>query len=301
MKSFVHHTKTIIAVLVTVCYIQILRAHASEPAIYRLFDNSGREVTFKEMTDSLAKADVVFVGENHNCPVSHWMELRITEALHGVHGDKLVVGEEMLEADNQLILDEYMTRKISYDRFEAEARLWDNYSTDYYPVVYYAKDNGLRMIATNVPRRYANAVSEGGLKVLDNMSDEAKRYFPPLPIPFEYDDEEAAGKFGAMQMLSRRSPEEMKLLAEAQGLKDATMGWFIARNLPEGGKFVHLNGTMHSDWNGGIIPYLKLYRPGTRVATVTSARQESTAALDEENRDRADFYIVVDETFPTSY
>ena len=45
----------------------------------------------------------------------------------------------MLEADNQLILDEYMSRAISYDRFEAEARLWDNYSTDYAPFVFSQK------------------------------------------------------------------------------------------------------------------------------------------------------------------
>lgn len=35
-----------------------------------------------------------------------------------------MLGAEMFESDNQLIFDEYMQQKISYDRFEAEARLW---------------------------------------------------------------------------------------------------------------------------------------------------------------------------------
>lgn len=276
-------------------------AVAQQLTVFRIFDNDGHEVSFNDMTSALSKADVVFIGENHNCPVSHWMELRITEAMHAAHGNKLIVGEEMMEADNQLILDEYMSRKISYDRFEAEARLWDNYSTDYYPVVYYAKDNNIPFIATNAPRRYANAVSNGGLECLTDFSEEAKQYLPPLPIPFEYNDEDAAGKFGAMQMLSRRSPEEMKHLAEAQALKDATMGWFIAQNMPKDTKFVHINGTMHSDWQDGIIPYLLHYRPGTTVSTVTSVRQEDLKELDPDNKGRADYYIVVDETFPTSY
>ncbi len=41
----------------------------------------------------------------------------------------------MLEADNQLVLDEYVGRLISSDRFEEEARLWPNYQTDYAAVV----------------------------------------------------------------------------------------------------------------------------------------------------------------------
>lgn len=266
---------------------------------YRLFDDSGREVTFQQMVDSLGRADVVFIGENHNCPISHWMELEIVTALHGIHGSRLVLGEEMMETDNQLILDEYLNRRIPYDRFEAEARLWDNYSTDYYPVVYYAKENGLPFVATNVPRRYAAAVNENGLGALDSLSAEAKRYLPPLPIPFSYDAEAAMGTFGAMSLLSRRSPEQMQRLAEAQALKDATMAWFISRNLT--GPFVHINGSYHSDLREGIIPFLNGYRPGLKIATVTSLRQDSVDALDPDSRGRADFYIVAPSDFPTSY
>lgn len=268
---------------------------------FRLFDNTGRQVEFGEMVDSLGQAEVVFIGENHNCPVSHWMELEITKALHGRHGDSLIIGEEMMEADNQLILDEYMSGRISYDRFETEARLWPNYSTDYYPVVYYAKDNDIPMVATNVPRRYANAVSAGGLGVLESFSPEALSYIAPLPIPFEYDTEEADAKFGMMKLISNRTPEEMRNLAEAQALKDATMGWMIAKAMKPGSRFVHINGTMHSNGGGGIIPYLLRYRPGTRIATVTSIREDEVETLDPDYLGMADFYIVVPTDFPLSY
>ena len=276
-------------------------ATAQNLEAYRLYNNAGQQVDFNTMIDSLAGAEVVFVGENHNCPISHWMELEITKALHQRHGQQLVLGEEMLEADNQLLVDEYFAGLISYDRFETEARLWDNYATDYYPVVFYAKDNGIPMIATNIPRRYANAVSNNGLECLEAFSGEAKSYMPPLPIPFNYDLEEAAGKFGAMMMLSRRTPEEMKRLAEAQALKDATMAWFIAKNMTPDTHFLHINGTMHSDAQDGIIPYLQHYRPSTKVATVTSLRLEDIDALDPDYLGLADFYIVVPEDFPTSY
>lgn len=280
--------------------VSFTAAKAATPDAYTLFDNSGCKVDFSEMIDSLGRADVVFIGENHNCPISHWMELKITEGLHAAHGPQLTIGEEMMESDNQLILDEYMSRQIDYDRFEAEARLWDNYSTDYYPVVYYAKDNGIPFVATNVPRRYASVVKNKGLQALDSLSDEAKRYIAPLPIPFSFDSDKSAEAFGMMQMLGGRTSGDMERLAQAQAIKDATMAWFIAKNL-DGRKFIHINGSYHSDNRDGIIPYLLAYKPSTKIATVTSVRQEDTTALDEDNIGRADFYIVVSEDFPTSY
>ena len=252
------------------------------------------------MTDSLGRADVVFIGENHNCPISHWMELEITRALHALHGSSLTLGEEMMEADNQLILDEYLGRQIDYDRFEAEARLWDNYSTDYYPVVFYAKDNGIPFIATNIPRRYASVVKNRGLEALDSLSGEAKRYIAPLPIPFSFDRDKSDAAFGMMQAMGGRTSGDTERLAQAQAVKDATMAWFISRNIGSG-KFLHINGSYHSDNREGIIPYLLRYRPGTRVATVTSVRQDQIATLDPDNLGRADFYIAVPEEFPTSY
>ncbi len=276
-------------------------AYGASPTAYRIFDSKGAETDFAVMVDSLSRADAVFIGENHNCPISHWMELEISRALYERHGSDLVIGQEMMEADNQLILDEYMAGITSYDRFEAEARLWDNYSTDYYPTVYFAKENKIPFVATNVPRRYASVVSRGGLDALQGLSPEARQYIAPLPIALACDSASTSEKFGAMMLISRRSPEEMQRLAEAQALKDATMGWFMARNMTPATKFLHINGSMHSDYRDGIIPYLLKYRPSTRVATVTSRRQDEIDVLDPDCLGAADFYIVVPTEFPTSY
>lgn len=76
------------------------------------------------------------------------MQLRVLEALQQRKGKNLTLGLEMLEADIQLILDEYLAKTISPKSYGDEARLWPNYETDYDPVVYFAKDHGLRVIAT---------------------------------------------------------------------------------------------------------------------------------------------------------
>ena len=185
------------------------------------------------------------------------------------------------------------------DRFEAETRLWDNYYTDYRAVVWLAKEHGIPFIATNVPRRYANSVKNGGLEALEAFSEEARRYIAPLPIPFEYDEGKSREAFGMMLMMGGKTAGDLRLLAEAQAVKDATMAWFISRHLD--GKFLHLNGSYHSDFKEGIIPYLLKYRPETTLATVTFLRAEDISRLGEEQKGRADFYVCIPETMVTSY
>jgi uncharacterized iron-regulated protein len=203
----------------------------------------------------------------------------------------------MFEADNQLLVDEYTRGLISSDKFEAEAKLWDNYWTDYSWMLYLAREHGLKFVATNVPRRYASYVKDNGLEALQTLSEEAKSLMAPLPIPFDKAAQDEA-MFGFMQMIGGKGAESSHF-AEAQAIKDATMAWFIAQNFER--KFIHFNGNFHSDNKGGIIPYLEAYLPGKKIATVCSARQDSIKSLEKENRGRADFIIVAPTDFPMSY
>lgn len=275
-------------------------SQAKDPAAYKIFNNAGKQVGFQQMIDSLAEKNVAFFGELHNCAISHWMEYEIAKALYQKLGNQLSIGEEMLEADNQLILDEYLSDIVSSDRFESEAKLWDNYTTDYYPVVAFAKENNIPFVATNIPRRYASVVKSIGLAALDSLNEEAHRYIAPLPIPFEYDKEESEANFGMMMLLGHGKTEtDLRRLAEAQAIKDATMAWMIAKNIKN--NFLHINGTMHSDFNDGILSFLRIYKPELTTATVTCVRQESVDALDEINMGRADFYICVPESMSLTY
>ena len=75
--------------------------------------------------------------------------------------------------------------------------------------------------------------------------------------------------------------------------------WFIAKNFRH--KFLHINGSYHTERKEGIIPYLLRYRPDTSVVTVLFVRQETISALDAENLGRADFYVCIPEDMVHSY
>lgn len=284
------------------------------PEAYRLYGKDGQPVAYADMVKDLAQQDAVFVGEMHNCPICHWLERRLLQSLHQAcaaegsakKGKKdaapkgLAVGMEMFEADDQLVIDEYFAQQITADRFESEARFWPNYSTDYAPLVDYAYEQRLPLVATNVPRRYANSVKNHGIAFLDSLSDEAKRYLPPLPIPYQA-NEQATEAFGLMAAMGKGKSSNTEWLSQSQALKDATMAWNTAQWLKKGYQMVHFNGNYHTAAGEGILTYLRHYAPKARCKTIYSVRQEDITALEEDYLGQADYYICVAEDMSTSY
>ena len=284
--------------LLMVVFMTVNVSAQQQPEAYRLYDNKGKSISYEQLVKNLSKADVVFIGEIHNCVITHWMEQKLLESLYNVHGAQLKMGLEMFESDNQLILNEYLQGQITGERFEDEARLWPNYSTDYAGLIGFAREHHVPVVATNVPRRYATAVKNHGLAYLDSFSTEAKCYMAPLPIHFQSNENVEQG-FALMGMMGKNKNADPHRIAEAQAIKDATMAWRIAQNLP--GKLIHFNGNFHSDSRGGIIPYLLTYKPGVRYVVVRAVRQEDISHLDEAYQGIADYYICVPEDMTTSY
>ena len=149
---------------------------------YQVFDKDGNQSTYDNLLSQAKEADVVLFGELHNNPICHWLQFELTKDLHALKKSQLVLGAEMFEADNQLIVDEYLLGLITDKHLQSEAKVWKNYATDYKPLVDFAKDNALSFIASNVPRRYASLVSKKGLEALNALSKEAKKYIAPLPV-----------------------------------------------------------------------------------------------------------------------
>ena len=270
--------------------------YSQDKPAYRLFNREGKEIKWNKMVKDLSGADVVFFGEQHNDPIAHWLELQLLKDLYAARDSQLITGAEMFERDNQVILDEFLSGKFDDSKFEDDARLWNNYETDYKPLVDFAHDHSLYFVATNVPRRYASMVFRGGFDVLDDLSDEAKSFMAPLPIP--YDPELPCYKNMARMGMGHAPSTD---LAKAQALKDATMGYSIASNLKPGYLFLHFNGEYHSQNHEGILWYLNKYKPGLSVVTISSVFQKEIEKPDDENLDKADYLIVVPEDMTRTY
>ena len=284
--------------ILVIVFITLASFSADKPA-WKLFNSKGKEIKYKRMIADLADADMVFFGELHNNPIAHWLELEIMKSLYESKGSDLIVGAEMFETDNQLLLDEYLSGLVSDSRFEVEARLWKNYKTDYKPLVTFARDSGLSFVADNVPRRYASLVAQRGFEILDSLSVEAKQFLPPLPIP--YDPEVKCYKDMLDMMGNSKMPHSGENFPKAQALKDATMAHFIYKNWKRGKIFLHFNGSYHSDRKEGIVWYLRNLDSTLVIRNLTIKEVSGTLVPDSASKTLADYIIVVPEDMTKTY
>jgi uncharacterized iron-regulated protein len=236
----------------------------------QLYAADGSPLDPDAVAHRVAGADVVLLGELHGNAAVHELEWRVASALLRLRGRDLVLGAEMFESDDQLVLDEYLSGTILHHHLTSEAKVWENYEADYRPLVELAKGAGLPFVATNAPRRYANLVAREGMEALARLGEEARRYLAPLPIRYDLDVP------GYREMLEMRLPAMPGMKASpgnmvaAQAVKDATMAHFIARRRAPGQLFLHFNGVFHSQRRGGIAWFLSRADPALRVATISS-------------------------------
>jgi uncharacterized iron-regulated protein len=267
--------------------------HAQDKKAYQLFDKNGKKVSYDKLLKASLKTQVVLFGEYHNNSVSHWLQLELTKDIAAQ--TPIVLGAEMIEADNQTQLNQYLKAEIDQKKLDSTARLWKNYPTDYKPLADFAKENKFDFIATNIPRRYASMVSKKGFEVLATLTDEEKSWIAPQPIPY---DASLPGYVEMMKMMGEHTSVNMP---KAQASKDATMAYFINKNLKANTIFIHYNGTFHSDNFDGINWYLKTYNPTIEIITISTVEQKDITKLEKENYNKANFILVVDEDVTKTY
>ncbi|MFK5959018.1 MAG: ChaN family lipoprotein [Lutibacter sp.] len=283
--------RKLIVSLLFVSFSTILLSQ-NKPA-YKLYNTKGAKVSYKSMLKKMSKADIVLFGEHHNNPIVHWLQYETTVDLNKQR--KLMLGAEMIEADNQKQLNQYLADEIDQKAFDTVARLWQNHGTDYKPLVDFAKKNNLKFIAANIPRRYASEVYKGGFEALEKLSSEEKSWIAPLPIKYD------ASLPGYVKMKAMMGGHGGDNLPKAQAAKDATMAHFILENRKNNNLFIHYNGSYHSDDFEGIYWYLKQAQPNLKIITVSVVEQENLKKLNKENKLKANFIIVVSPTMTKTY
>ena len=240
---------------------------------YQFYDQKGKEIKTDKLVRELAKYDVVFFGENHNNSINHWLQLKITEALYEKKNGQLILGAEMFERDNQAQLNQYVEGKIDAKTLKDSARLWNNFSTDYKPLVDFAKNKKLKFIATNIPRRYASQTAKEGIESLNALPEKDKVYMAELPIKVTL---ETPG-YPEMKTMMGEHADGTKVMnfISAQAVKDATMAESILKNYNAGKTFIHYNGNFHSKEFGGIYWYIRQKNPNLKMAVISVFESEN--------------------------
>ncbi len=296
-STFMKHYSPVFLLLLVLPFL----AMKSDKPAYKVYNAKGRSVDYEEILNAAKKSDIIFFGELHKNPIAHWLEMELTKDLFAEKGGSLVLGFEMFEVDNQLLINEYLSKMIRKKDFEAEAKLWPNYKTDYAPLVDFAREKGIKAIATNIPRRFAALVNIKGLEGLDSINAMERGMIAPLPIKYP-DTLDCYASI--VKNVGDGMPAHMtENLGKAQAIKDATMAHFIMKSgVFEGKTILHFNGSYHSDNHEGTVWYVRQAIRKTsfelKILTISCLEQENIDTISKQAAAKADYTIIIPSTMP---
>jgi uncharacterized iron-regulated protein len=240
-----------------------------------------RAISFDTLVDMVAETDVVAIGEEHHQPDIQAFALRLLEALAQRRPDHLALAMEFLERDQQVIVDAYLTGAIDRPTLQSRLGVSQAFMRDYFPLLYYARRQGLPVIAMNTPRRIARQVAREGLQnTLQQLSRSDREYLP--------------GVFSAIAPLYRTyfleavaphhtlQGEAAEYFVQASHLKDDTMAEALAHFLEvhPGVTILALAGRFHFDYGKAIPDLLQQRRQHIVMRRITAMTVANDSVID---------------------
>ena len=264
----------------------IAKIAAGEP----LFEGvAGYEQTVMPQLENalLAGHDVIFLGEEHDNTTCHELQHWTTLALAEHREVKLSL--EQFESDVQDTLNSYLSGDITEASFLRESRPWPNYKEHYLPTIEWARENGVSVIAANIPRRIARKVAHGQGEDLSVLGDKHS------PWKINTEDPAYRARFAeAMGLHGNTEEADLDDWFAAQCIKDERMAEAIAAEIKtadhDAPLIVHWCGRFHSDYRLGTVSRLAERRPELNILTVSMlTASELSMKLSSEDLASADF------------
>lgn len=265
---------------------------ADSPRHLPMFTGSdGQIMSWQDLLDAVAWAEIVILGESHDDEMAHRLQLALVkDSFDRWPGSALSM--EMLERDEQVLVDDYYEGiidartfiRLTFSENWGGEGSWEKW---YQPIIVAARSRGNRLIAANAPRRYVRLARTGGYEALRALPGDRRGYFslPRTKLEGRYFE-----RFGEV-MFHLEDDEAVRAIYRSQLMWDATMADSIIRARPSrSAKVLHLVGRFHSDFEGGLVQEIRKRRPWSRVL-VLSMVQADGQQLREGDAGRADVVI----------
>lgn len=226
---------------------------AEEVNSYQIIETkTGKELLLDDLVEKLSNSDIILFGEEHDDEVGH----RVSRDLYSrlVSKSKRILSLEMLERDQQTITDEFIFYGLSESQFLNSTVHWKNFKDDYFPLVKIARDNKLKVVCANPPRRFVNQVAKSGMIAYKSFPPHTRIWMPEPSLLSTFQSAEYLERLrellGAHSHGSLNSTENFFLAQSVwdQGMADAISWERYSTGLP----IFHLNGRFHSDREGGL-------------------------------------------------
>ncbi|GAB6069304.1 ChaN family lipoprotein [Thiomicrorhabdus hydrogeniphila] len=245
---------------------------------YYLVNQQQQPISLKQLISELKDTDIVFIGEFHGNHASALLEMQVLAGLYQQNSN-LILSMEMFNRDQQEILNQYLDDEIGEVQLIKKAPAWSNYVASYRPLVEFAKQHFMPVVAANAAADIVRCVGREGQSYIKKLNTQelntiAKQPFAEIP---EYEN-----KFEQLLSKMRKLTKERKHNSYlGQITRDNTMAESIYQawlNNPQS-KVVHVNGSFHSENHLGTVAALQRLDPNLKIKVITPIRVENTAQI----------------------
>ena len=145
---------------------------------------TGEEIELADLVSLLVQNKVIYLGEVHDDPLHHQMQMQVIKALF-VQDPTLAVGLEMVQQPFQAVLDQWTRGELDEQNLrrgvEWDAR-WGHDFANYRAIFEFARARSVTLIALNARQEVTRAVALGGL---DSLTEEQRAQVPELDLTNE--------------------------------------------------------------------------------------------------------------------
>ncbi len=265
---------------------------------------SGREVRTDDWMRELAQQEVVYLGEEHHNRFHIEAALRVLRGLIE-RGRKPMLAMEMFGWDGQPALDRYVSgQELNTAHFLEQAHWpqnWGGPFEDYEPLVQFAKDRQLSLVAMNPPKALVKVIMKKG--VVAAQSDQEMAQWGMQDESIVDDPLYRERIMRQLQQCHGGGGDSVyQLMYEASMVRDEGMAKTIVARLaafrtagnPEAGPLVSYTGGGHIQYQLPV-PKRVVRRAGSQVRQrsiyMTSYEKDRTSDLEEMIRDKIADYI----------
>jgi len=157
---------------------------------------------------------LIYVGETHTRNADHLLQLSV---LRSLPADNLALGLEWFQARFQPILEDFIAGRIDEAEMLRQTEYFDRWGFDYRlyrPIIQYAREHHIPIVALNASRELTNAIHDSGIKGIGS----------------EYADLLKTAGVDTIRELRRRNPQRL-----LESMTEVNLRRRVIRRLPTEG------------------------------------------------------------------
>ncbi|MCM2264004.1 MAG: ChaN family lipoprotein [Desulfuromonadales bacterium] len=188
---------------------------------------TGTSINEAEMLAAATDAHIVYVGETHDNPASHRLQLAMIEAMSERWPGQVSLGMEMFTRKQQPVLDRWVAGELSEKAFLKESDWYSVWSMDfalYRDLLIYARDHRIPVIGLNAEKDLIKSV---GRNDPSELSEEERARLPEMDLTDPYQTAMVDAIYGEHASGDNR----LAGFQRVQTLWDETMAESIANHL----------------------------------------------------------------------